>query len=355
MPGNELVLYRPAPAAPTSLYRRTAADVAARIEGRVRHAFMLDTRRRQQDRSIHRLTLSGVGRCLRWAAYTMAGTPRSEPAVAEESRQAALGTWIHLILLPLLRELTPGAMIELPVVLKAGALRLHGSLDWLWVEEDGNAEVGDLKTVREWKLTSVDRFGVFTEHEYQVWAYALAAAQLGYRVRWVWWLYLDRSTGEIRVKVEEFTNERAFEVLQRVAEIKRLADTDHAAAGREERGPGLSPMCDGCPWLTRCWGPTARRGVKGAQSHLALTEEGIIEALELLFYASGKKGIEEKKIEFAKLVLAEVDDGEYGGFKLKRRSTGAMLHQAKARARLEAMGVPVPMTEKGKALVVSSS
>lgn len=353
-PGNALVLYRP-PVPPAPLYQPTAEDVQARVEARVSWAFKVDTRRRQAHRSIHQLTMSGIGRCLRWAAYTMAGTPASEPYVMEEAREAALGTWIHLFLLPLMQQLTPGALIELPVTLKTAGLQLRGTLDWLWIDEFGNCEIGDLKTVREWKLNTVDRFGVFEEHEFQVWGYALAAAQLGYNVRWVWWLYLDRATGQVRVKVEAFTNEKAFAVVQRLAEIKKFAGTNPDLARREGRGPGLSPMCDGCPWLTRCWGPTARRGVKGAQSHLALTEEGIVEALGLLFYANGKKGVAEKEIEFAKLVLAEVPDGTYGGYKLKRRSTGSMLNQARARAHLEARGIPVPMTEKSKALMVASS
>ncbi len=360
MRGSELVLYRPPADLPTPRYARTAADVAARVEGRVGIAFRFDTESRQAHRSIHELTVSGIGRCLRWAAHTVAGTPRSEPIVPEEAREAAIGTWIHLVLLPLMRSLTPGALIELPVVLKAAGMEIRGTLDWMWINEDGEIEVGDLKTVREWKLNSIDRFGVFTEHEFQVWAYALAAAQLAkklglpHKVRWVWWLYLDRSTGQIRVRAEEFTNERAYAVIQRVAEIKRAAGNP-GAARREGRGPGLSPMCDGCPWLTECWGPTARRGVKGAQSYLAISEEGIIRALETLFIASGTKSAAEKEIEFAKLVLADVPNGTYRGYTLKRRSTGSMLHQARARARLEALGEPVPMTEKGKALMVSSS
>lgn len=364
-PGNALVLYRPpaAPARPGSLYQRTAADVAARVEYRVSMAYRIDTRRRQQEgqRSPHRLSMSGIGRCLKWAAYTLAGTPVSEEPFDEEARQAAIGTWIHLHLLPLLAELTPGARIEMPVVLKAAGLQIKGTLDWLFIDEDGYAEVGDLKTVREWKLNRIDRNGVFEEHEYQVWGYALAAAQLFKRlglptkVRWVWWLYLDRSTGKIRVKVEEFTNERAFAVLQRLTLIRRHAESNPDLAPREGHGPGLDPECDGCPWLRRCLGKTARRGEKGAQSHISLTIEGIAEALGLLFRANGVKGAAEKDIEFAKLVLTDVPDGEYRGLTLRRRRTGSALHQVTARALLEANGIKVPTFEKAKAMHVSSS
>lgn len=356
-PGNALVLYRPAATPPAPLYQRTAGDVAERVYGRLSMAFRVDTKRRQEqgNRSAHRLSMSGIGRCQKWAAYTLAGTPVSEEPFEEEGREAAIGTWIHLCLLPLMRELTPGSLIELPVILKAAGLEIKGTLDWLWVAEDGFAEVGDLKTVREWKLNRIDRNGVFEDHEYQVWAYALAAAQLGYKVRWVWWLYLDRSTGQVRVKVEEFTNERAFAVLQRVTLIKHRAETDPDAAKREGRGPGLDPMCDGCPWLRRCWGPTAKRGVKGAQSHLSLSIEGIVEALGLLHRSNGIKSQAEKDAEFARLVLAEVAAGPYRQYVLKLRPMGKALDQRRSRAKLEALGQTVPMIDRGTAISVSTS
>lgn len=353
-PGSALELYRPAPAQPP-LYQRSAADVAALVEARVAMAFRVDNGRRQQHRSIHRLTISGLGRCLRAAAYAMAGTPRSEPEVPEEARQAALGTWIHEHLLPLMRQLTPRSVIEMPVVLKAGGVRLTGTLDWLWIDGDGFCEIGDLKTVREWKLNAVDRDGVPGDHEFQVWAYALAASQLGLKVRWVWWLYLDRATGQIRVKVQDFTNEKAFQVVQRVAAIAGHAAGDPDRAPREERGPGLSPVCDGCPWLTRCWGGGARRGRAGAQKILSMTSEGIIEALELLFRSNGIKSNAERDAEFAKLVLAEVPPGLYGPYTLRHRATGHTINQQMVRADYESRREPLPVIRKSPAMIVSSS
>lgn len=352
-PGKELVLYRP-PAAPASLYRRSAADVEARVEARMSMAFRLDTGRRQAGRSIHRLTLSSVGRCLRQGAYRLAETPRSEPEVPEESRQAAIGTWIHLHLLPLMAELTPGALVEMPVWLNAAGFKVGGTLDWLWVDEDGFCEVGDVKTIREWKIGKIDQDGVFAEHQFQVWSYALAAVQLGYKVRWVWFLYLDRSTGQVRVMVQEFTNEKAFAVLARVAEIRRWSATPDAAP-REERGPGVSPVCDGCPWLRRCWGADALRGRKGPQRILALTIEGIAEALGLLFRSNKIKNEAEKDADFAKLVLEGVPAGTYGPYSLKRRSTGEAMNQAAVRQHYESSGIKVPTVQKSKAMIVSSS
>lgn len=359
MTSKELVLYRPDGPRPQRVI--DAAFVEARVEARMSNAFRLDTRRRQQHRRPDRITLSMVGSCLRKLAYALSGTPCSEPLQHEEGRQAAIGTWIHLHLLPLMQELTPGAMIELAVVLRAAGLELHGSLDWLWVDpETGEAEVGDVKSVREWKINVIDRIGVIEEHEYQVWSYALATAQLferlnlPYKVRWVWWLYIDRSTGQVRVKATEFTNEQAYAVLTRVALIKKSAAAPDKAK-QEARGPGISPVCDGCRWLRTCWDEDARPGERGPQRILALTPEGILEALGLLHTANGVKNAAEKDIEFAKLVLAGTPDGDYGPYKLKRRPTGKMLDQKYVRQDYATRGQEPPMVDKAKALIVTST
>lgn len=349
--GKELVLYRPQHL-PAPLYERTAADVAARVEGLVSMAFRVDTAERQAGRSIHRVTISGIKRCLKQTAFAVSGTPRTEPVVPEEAREAAIGTWIHLYLLPLMRRLTPGAQIEKPVVLHADGFEVPGKLDWLWVGADGWCEVGDLKTVKEWKLNKVDYDGVFEEHEYQVWGYALGCAQLGYKVRWVWFLYLDRSSGQIRVKCEEFTNEKAFAVLQRIALIRSWSARPDSAP-REGRGPGLSPVCDYCPWLTRCWGPDARRGRRGAQSILAISIEGIAEALGLLYRSNKIKNQAERDADFAKLVLNGLPSGTYGSHTLRYRSTGRAMNQAAVRQDYASRGIEVPTTEKSKAVIVS--
>lgn len=333
----------------------TIDDIRARVEARVGAAFRTQTARRQAGRDVHTLTISGVGTCLRRAAFTMGRVPVSEQRRQEEARQAMLGTIIHEFLLPSMAELVPGALIEHEVVLKAAGLEVTGRLDWLWVDPvTGDAEVGDLKTVREWALNGVFRNGVFDEHHLQVWSYAKAAWQAGYRVRWVWWLYMDRSTGLIKVMVEEFNVERAYAVLQRITRIKMFAVGNPDAAPREARGPGFSPVCDHCPWLRRCWGETARPGVTGVQKILAGTEQGINEALRLLFKASGVSAAAKDDAAFAKAVLADVPDGVYGGLRLKRRPSGKSMRQAEARQLLLDAGLKVPEVEKEKAMLVSA-
>jgi hypothetical protein len=331
------------------------ADVRARVEARVGAAFRTQNTRRQAHRDVHTLTMSGLGGCLRWAAYTMAGIPRSEPWTPEEAREAMLGTIIHEFLLPSMAELVPGALVELPVVLAAAGLRITGTLDWIWVDPDtGDAEVGDLKTVREWKLNGVVRYGAFEENRLQVFGYALAAAQAGYRVRWLWWLYLDRSTGQVYVVVEEFTAEKAYAVVQRLTAIKHSAAGNPDAAPREARGPGFSPVCDRCPWLRRCWGDDARPGQRGPQKQLAATTAGIVAAVRGLFMASGASSNAEQDKDFFKFVLKDVPDGPYGDFVLKRRRSGKTLDQAESKARMEAAGIDVPEREKEKSMHVSA-
>jgi hypothetical protein len=333
----------------------TIDDIRDRVEARVGATFRTQTARRQEHRDVHTLTASGVGTCLRRAVFTMGRVPVSEPSRQDEARQAMLGTIIHEFLLPSMAELVPGSFVELPVVLKAAGLEITGTLDWLWVDPvTGDAEVGDLKTVREWALNGVVRNGVFDEHHLQVWTYALAASQAGYRVRWVWWLYMDRSTGLIKVIVEEFTVKRAYTVVQRVALIKKFATSNPDAAPREARGPGFSPVCDHCPWLRRCWGETAQPGVRGVQKILAGTEQGIHEALLLLFNASGASAAAKADADFAKVVLADVPDGVYRGLRLKRRPSGKGLRQAEARQLLLDAGLQVPEVEKEKAMLVSA-
>lgn len=325
----------------------TAEDVRAFTRGLVYRAFEAENTARQAVRDPTALSMSGLGGCTRAAAYSIAGTEPTDVAPPEDARQAMLGTWIHEHLLPGMARLAgPDAVVEEPARLKAAGLVIPGTLDMAQPEI-----VWDLKSVKEWRLHGVRRRGTYSEHRVQVMGYALARYQAGYPVRWVTWLYIDRATGEIHVEVEPFSNAAALAVIERVEQIRYHAE-DPDRAPREGRGPGLSFACDRCPWLRRCWGPDAIPGEKGAQRSQSATIEGIAEALDVYARAAELSGPAEKDKEFAKLVLAGVPSGTYGGWVLKRGKPGEMTDHAEAERLLAERGIPVPKKKKAGAISV---
>ncbi len=328
----------------------TAVDLADYTRDLVGTAFRHENTTRQADRDPTRLTMSGLGGCTRAAAYQIAGTPPSDVVVAEEARQAMLGTWIHEHLLPSLGDLLHAdgspAVVEEPVELHAASETIRGTLDLAT-----DAVVWDLKSVREWRLGGVRRRGTYSEHRVQVLGYALARYQAGYPVRWVVWLYIDRSTGQVHVEVEEFTNAAALSVINRVGEIRFFADDNPDLAPRRSvagdrrnalRGPGLSFQCDRCPWLRRCWGDDAVPGVTGAQKSVAATDAGIEYALALYERgAEGESGGKSDK-EFAKLILAEVPDGVYGAWEYRHGRPGSQRDWQEVERHYAELGMDVP-------------
>jgi hypothetical protein len=327
----------------------TAGQVAASTRHLVTEAFTRENVARQADRDPTALTMSGLGGCTRACAYAVAGTPPSDVPPVEDARQAILGVWIHEHLLPwLARLLGPDAVFEQPVELRAAGLAIPGTLD-LAVQ----SVVWDVKTVKEWRLHGVRRRGTFSEHRLQVLGYGLARHQAGYPVKWVVFLYIDRSTGEVHVEVEEFTNRAALAVIDRV-ELLRFHARDPDRAPRDGRGPGVSFACDRCPWLRRCWGDNARPGQPGVQRILAATPAGIEEALRLYAEGSAAAADGRRDQDFAKLVLEAVPAGGYGRWELVRGRPGEMLDQQRVREIFAARAEPVPMMPTAGRLIVKS-
>lgn len=325
----------------------TAGQVAALIRDLTGRVFANETRRRQDGRDPTRLTMSGLGGCTRACAYSLAGTPASDVPPEEEARSAMLGDVIHAWFLPALAELVGvGAQVEKPVQLRAAGITIDGTLDMVW-----NGLVLDLKTVREFRLHGVRRFGTYTEHEAQVYGYALAEHQSGNPVRWVAWLYMDRATGEVEIRVERFTNSRALAVIDRVEKLKLFAQ-DPDSAPREARGPGLSYACNRCPWLRRCWGDDAVPGEIGAQRSIAATDPGIEFALAMYANATSRQAAAKLDQEFAKAILAAVPPGQYGAWKYRLGKPGKLLDQQQVREDYAALGKEPPeKTSSGRVLI----
>lgn len=314
------------------------AEVAEYVRQLVSGAFLTETAVRQQHRDPTRLTLSGLGGCTRAAAYRVARTWPSDSHPGEEARQALLGTWLHEKLLPAMAKVAgPGAVVEYAVKLRAGGLTLRGTLDLAT-----DRLVLDLKSVREWRLHGVRRDDApYDEHYLQVFGYALARFQAGHPVRWVVFLYMDRSTGEVHILAERFTNRAALAVVDRLTVIRRHAD-DPDRAPRDGYGPGLSMACDRCPWLRRCWGPDAVPGQTGAQKSIAVNDPAVEAALELYAAAAATAGRAGRDKEFAKLVLAGTPDGRYGRWRLRRGRPGSMVDHDRVEADFAARGLELP-------------
>lgn len=320
---------------------RDADDLTKLITDAVATAFQDENTRRQEDRDPTKLTMSGLGGCTRRNAYALARTEPSDVHPPEQARQALLGAGIHDWHLPalarVLQRLGETCEVEKRVALHAAGITIAGQLDLAF----GDVLL-DLKTVREHKLHGVRRRGApYGEHRVQVNGYALAEYQTGRPVRWVVYLYMDRTTGEVHPIVERFDNAAALAVIDRVETLQAFTGRPDDAP-REARGPGVSLACDRCPWLRRCWGPDAKPGETGPQTQLALTPAGLIEILRLAFDASGVTTAAKNDHDFAKLVLADTKDGTYGPYKLTRGRAGDKEDPAEMRRILTDLGIEIP-------------
>lgn len=331
----------------------SAGEVAAALAAATRAAFISAETREPNP---HGRWLSTLGDCTRAAAYRLAGTEPSDVPDPEEKRPAWLGTWQHAGLLPLLAAQLPGADIEVPVTVTIAGVEFRGRIDLDWP----GVAVFDLKTVGENKLARVRRDGrPYPAARLQVLAGALGKLQSGEPPEWVAWHYLDRASGEDYLIVEPFTNGGALEVIDRVRTLTSYAE-DPDQAPRDERGPGLSFACDGCPWLRRCWGPDATPGRKGPQASLVRTREDVIQALLDYDDARGRASQAAKDKEYAAAKLDRSRYGVYGplpdrpelAVKFFRSRDGEQLDQEAARALIEELGGEVPMQPKRGALRV---
>lgn len=281
-----------------------------------------NTRGQEARRNLFGLSMSYLGGCQRESAYRIAGVDPDPQYVhvmnEEEARAAMVGTWIHDGLLPELAALLAGGQHEMRVELVVPIGETEDGVTPL-AKIDGSADcytraagggVIDLKTVGAFKLGDIDVYGAKERHRKQVRGYAAALVQMGIPVAWTAWLYLDRGNGTVKAVVEPFGEEEYVGVLRRVQHLVALSkDPDYAP--RDERGPGLSWVCDGCPFLRRCWGKSAEPGSSRA---IAVHDKpGIATAGEMLVELRAKAGALEKQIDFLKAQVGKPEAGQYGG------------------------------------------
>lgn len=294
-------------------------------------------------RPAHMLSLSGIGRCTRRAAYALAGTPPSDQHPVREQKAANLGTILHDAMVPSLAAQL-GATFELPVILKAAGLALPGRYD---IYDLDNADLIDLKSVGEHRLSRVRRFGVFREHRVQGMAYALALYQAGLPVRTVTFLYVDRARGDHETISLPFTRANALKVIDRVSELKFAAISPDDAVrdpdGRRRRiGPGWSFECDDCPFLRRCWGPDAQPGQRDIAAHRPVDAAEVQAACAALVAARDAMNEAKLTMEFHRTRLSHAVPTTYGKYKITPDRGSMRPDQVAMAARLEELGEQVP-------------
>ena len=336
---------------------KAAVDVvASTLERGVGKSFAAANARGQEARrNLFGLSMSYLGGCQRESAYRVAGVDPDPEYVhvmnEEEARAAMVGTWIHDGLLPELAALLAGGEHEkrVELVVPIGPtedgvtplVKIDGSADCY--TRAGGGGVIDLKTVGAFKLGDIDVFGARERHRKQVRGYASALVQMGVAVAWTAWVYLDRGTGAVKAVVEPFGEEEYLATLRRVQHLVALSD-DPDYAPRDERGPGLSWVCDGCAFLRRCWGKDATPG--SSRAIAVHDNEGIAYAGERVVELRAEAGALEKKIDFLKAQVGKPDAGQYGGITVSYGRDGTKPDTTAMVKRLEELGEPIPTVPK---------
>ena len=296
---------------------------------------------RSQQREIG---MSQLGSCRRQAGYQHFGVEPDDDFY-DEKRAAQLGTWLHEGLLPKLAERLPGAEYEIDVELKIDGLSpIPGHVDLFW---GGGRQVWDVKTRGPRSMDWVLSRGMPKKEMWQTHGYAQALIDTGRPVESIVILNLNRDNGEVVPVVVPFDPRQVELLTQWWAEVCLAENAEQLP--RDERGPGLSYLCDHCPWMHQCWGAAAVRGTAGAQALPATTLEGditpIIEACTQWVAATETEGAAKKQKEFLRQVLQQVPDGEYGDFALKWRKGRAMVDNDEVKDDFARRGEQVPMRE----------
>ena len=125
---------------------------------------------------------------------------------------------------------------------------------------------------------------------------------------------------------------------------------------RDEKGPGLSRLCDWCLWMNACWGPDAVPGERGAQKVIleevppSERRDTIEEYLRQYKEASDRERVAKEEKAFTREILVGTDSGQYGGMTLKwgNPSTYETLDAKAAEHALTAAGIPVPKIERSR-------
>ncbi|MER5546514.1 PD-(D/E)XK nuclease family protein [Streptomyces sp. NPDC001233] len=321
--------------------------------------------------------------CARRAGYLLHGRT---PTGTGDQRKAILGTYLHAGMLEAARE-EYGWIIErrveddtirghIDAVQVDGrvAARLPKRLRPRLVAEETTVE--DIKTKSTFQWDTVVRHGASEAEIRQVLLYADLLRTEGFadidgqrqlarlgplpvgRIRF---RFLNRDSGEDHVQEMPFNAERARGARWWVDQV-RAAETPEDLP-RTFPGPGLSAVCDNCPFKTACWGPT----VAGRRPQSLLIRDDAERAKKLAEYVEVTEQIKPLKDRLKEL-RAQLDGSEEGiygdnalswsgGNPTKVDDTEAMAalftqaglpvpmapDAAAMKAQLKAAGIPVPV------------
>jgi hypothetical protein len=297
----------------------------------VRKAFDLFERRKA--RPLNEMSLSRLGGCSRDVAFRVSGTTPTDPGLDGDKRQASLGTWLHSGLLPSMRASRRGVRTEVPVTLSAAGLTLPGHADLWWRRNAGEGDVVlDVKSVKEWGLGQVRTKGPKDAHWDQADGYCLALRQTKQAdVRWSGVVYVDRATGDYEPFIRPFGPAEAARVMERMAVVAKWRQ-DPMAAPRDEDGPGLSWLCDHCPFLRACWGPLAKPGDWSVVGVDPEQHDQITAALEEYDTARSAAAAADDRMKAARARLDRARSGQYGEIHLSWRggSNGGQINKPAA-------------------------
>lgn len=263
---------------------------------------------------------SSIGTCRRRAGYEHHGEKPSNPENVT-GLPAILGTWIHKGALETMRQ-EWGAIIETTV--EDDILRGHVDALFLPVEllsrlpakyasahAEDVATVDDLKTKRDERLVDyVRNRGPKRSELFQTHLYAdllrrgkikrlkrqEALADLGpIEVEKVRLRYLARNAGAEYVYEQAYDPDITAEAHEWADQVRRSKSPEDLP--RDEDGPGLSVICDNCPFRTACWGDIDEDG-PAPQAQLLVTDADL--AATLAEYADASLVESEAKARKAK-------------------------------------------------------
>lgn len=299
---------------------------------------------------------SSTGRCRRQAGYGFHGAPVDEGYERSGSIAAWVGTAVHTAFLPVLRKLLAPARIELATQWRPDELPpIVGHVD-LYRRRSQLAL--DLKTVSRHQLDKVRRGGARERDLLQLHANAASLTAEGKPCTRVALLYvctetsMDRSDAMGVLYVQDVDPELTAEAVAWWREVSTSSSPEQLP--RDERGPGLSFSCDSCPFLRSCWGADAVPGQIGPQRVLAVENDAVASALQLLDDAQTRytaAGREQRKAEsdkdFAASILAGTPEGPYKSssgelYELKWKAGSSRLDQKAAVELLAQLNVGAP-------------
>ncbi|MBC9724938.1 PD-(D/E)XK nuclease family protein [Streptomyces sp. TRM68367] len=302
--------------------------------------------------------------CARRAGYLLHGRT---PTDGGEKRKAILGTWLHEGALDAVRN-EYGWIIERRVEDDT----IRGHIDA--VQLDGRTAsrlpkrlrpslpaeeltVEDIKTKSTFQWDNILRYGASDAELRQVLLYADLLRTEGFadidgqrqlarlgplpvgRIRF---RFLNRDSGEDHVQEMPFHAERAQGARWWVEQV-RAAETPEDLP-RTFPGPGLSAICDNCPFKTACWGPA----IAGHRPQSMLIHDDAERERALAEYVEVTEQIKPLK-DRLKVLRAKLDGSEAGvygdnelswsgGNPTKVDDVDAMV------ALFKQAGLPVPMT-----------